>query len=429
MANTLKVTDKIAAVAAEIFSETSYVAKNSMRSVEDDLQGAQKIGNSVRVKIPSRFPVNSDTFSNGKTAYSRGTRDAVTQETRTLTCNQSKWSGFDLTAEELAVFTGDDAKAMREIMETPVAALVRQTDIYMFDLMAKQGANRIAILSQSNGFTTDDASAMNSILAEQLASTGERKLALSAKDVHKAQVSAKGLFQSAEDIAKQYKSGVVSVGQGFDSWFNTQSLLTITIGTAFNDIATGRIEVNTNYVAGATSLVIKCDSTQHGLTLKAGQALEIESVYAIDPQTLVAVPRKATVIVQADATLSSAATTTLTVVPMYTSSDNITLANVSALPLANANISVVENQTGANSGKLAKVAIGWQKKAVAFATIPLSNDTPGADSSTQSADGVDIRIIRQYSAGSNSNANIMDIQFGGLIVRPEWVVSAVGTLA
>jgi hypothetical protein len=429
MANTIKVIDKIAAVAAEIFTEVSYVARNSVRSIEDEFAGSAKIGNSVRVRIPSRYSVNSDTFSNGKTTYSRGTRNSIAQETRTLTCDQSKWIGMDLTSEELAVFTGDDAKAMKGLLEQPVANLARQTDIYMFAQMALLGQGRISLIDASKGFTTDDASQLNAALAEQLAASGDRKLALGALDMSKAQISAKGLFQSAADIAEQYKKGVVSVGQGFDSWFDTQSLPTITIGTAFSDGGgSAPVTVTTTYVMGDATLALTGTA---GTTINQYQALEVGGVYAIDPQTLTAVPRKATLIVQANATFDSAGHALVSVAPLYTVAGNITLANVSAYPTAAAKVKIVENAgaTNVNGGKLAKVVIAWQKKAVAFATIPLPSDLPGAEASSQNADGIDIRVVRQYDKDANTVTTIADLQFGGLITRPEWIGTSCGMLA
>jgi hypothetical protein len=426
MANALKVIDKLAAVAAEIFTEVSYVAQNSVRSLEDEFSGSAKIGNSVRVKIPSRYAVNDDTFSDGKTSYSRGTRNAIAQEVRTLVCDKSKWIGMDLTSEELAVFAGEDAKAMKELLQQPIANLARQTDLSSFGQMALSGLGRVVMLDATKGFTTDDASRMNAVLAEQLSASSDRKLALGALDMSKAQISAKGLFQSATDIAEQYKKGIVSTGQGFDSWFDTQSLPTITIGTAFS-LNGNKVHVGANYVSGATSLVLHGeDSTVNGKTIKAYQAIEIEAVYGIDPQTLTAIPRKATVINQADVTFGTDGIATLTVVPMYTTTGNITLGNVSSLPIANAKVTIVENTTGANSGLLAKVAIAWQKKGVAFATIPLPKDLPGAECSVMSQDGIDLRIIRQYDKTANAVTTIADIQYGTLITRPEWIGSCVG---
>lgn len=429
MANTIKVIDKLAAIAADIFSEVSYVARNSVRSYEDEFAGMAKIGNSVRIRIPSRYTVNDDTFSNGKTTYSRGTRNAIAQETKTLVCDQSKWIGFNLTSEELAVFAGEDKKAMKDLLEQPLANLARKTDLYMFSKMALEGTSRISLIDASKGFTTDDASLMNAALAEQLAAPSDRKLALGAKDMSKAQISAKGLFQSAADIAEQYKKGIVSTGQGFDSWFDTQSLPTVTIGTAFS-VAGNKIKVSANYVSGATTLVLEgLDTTVIGKTIKAYQAIEIEGVYSIDPQTLDTIPSKATVINQSDVIFGTDNKATLTVVPLYTIADNITLGNVSDLPAINAGVTILENQTGSNSGKLAKVCVAWQKKGIAFATIALPSDLPGAEASTQKADGIDIRIMRQYDKDANFVACIADLQFGGLITRREWVASAVGTFA
>lgn len=426
MANQLKVIDKLAAVAAEIFTEVSYVARNSIRSYEDEFTGTQKIGNSVRIKIPSRYSVNSDTYTDGKMTYNRSTRNSIDQEVRTLVCDQSKWIGMDLTSEELAVFTGEDAKAMKELIEQPIANLARQTDLTSFAKMSLLGLGRVDLITTASGFTIDDASAMNAKLAEQLASPADRKLALGAVDMSKAQISAKGLFQNASDIAEQYKKGIVSTGQGFDSWFDTQSLPTVTIGTAFSNNG-NKITINANYVAGATTLVLKgADSTVNGKTISAYQSIEVEGVYGIDPQTLTAIPSKVRVIAQADATFGTDGLCSLTVFPMYKVSDNITLANVSALPLANAKVTVVENLDGTYSGKLAKIAIAWQKKAVAFATIPLPKDLPGAEASSQNKDGIDIRVIRQFDKSVNAVTTIADIQYGVLVTRPEWVGSCVG---
>jgi len=429
MANTIKVIDKVAAVAAEIFEEVSYLANNSIRSMEDEFVGAQKIGNKVRIRIPSRYQVQSDTFSGGMMTYSRGTAANIAQETRDLLCDKSNYIRFDLTSEELAVFSGSDAAAMTEILKQPMSNLARKVDLDGFGLMMLKGGSRVALLSDANGFTIDDASVVNSRIAEQIADTGNRYLALSASDMSKAQISAKGLFQASNDIANQYKSGVIASGQGFEKWFDTQSLPTLTIGTAFGDAtATSGITITTTVsTAGQATIALTGDATQYSKTFFAGQAIQIAGCYAIDPQTLLAIPTKATFIVQADCAFSGAgALAAMSITPMYTVAGNITLANLSAYPQSGAKVTVLENLTGTNNGKLCKVAIGWQKKALAFASIPLPKDLSGADCAVVNKNGIDIRVTKQYQINSNAQATVIDLQYGFLNTRPEWVGSAAG---
>jgi len=421
--NVIKISDKVATVAAEIFHDVAVVPANSDRSLEDEFKGSEKIGDTVRKKIPSRYEA--------QTGNSRGTANDIKQETKVLNLDQNKFIKLDLTSQELAVFTGTDAKAMKELLLQPVSNLARQTDLYMFDLMAKKGGNRAVLATAANGFTNKDAGKLNAMLNAQLApGMDTRYIAVGAEDMETAVDSNKELFNAQGEIAKQYSEGVVARGQGFSKWLNSQSLFTITIGTAYSN-AGDRITVNTySYAAGATTLVLKAaDSLGNGKTIKAGQAITVAGVYQIDPETLTAIPRLAPIIAQADATFGTDGLCSLTVVGMYAKANNITLANVSALPASAANVTVVENLTGATSGKIARVVTAWNKKAVMFATMDLPTQLAGAEASKWTVDGLTIRYISQYDASTNADSKIVDIQFGGMVIRPEWIATAVGIYA
>lgn len=401
MANALKVTDKLAAVALDIFKQTSVVAQNSMRSLEDEFTGSNKIGDSVRAKVPSRYEL--------KSGNTRTTPNAIEQRTRTLTLNQNKYVHLNLTSQELAVFSGTDAKAQRELLEQPLANLARFVDTYCFGLMAAQ-AGRILVKKTATEVSYKDVSQLNAAMATQLAPR-ERLIAASADDLSSIQQSQAALLNPDKAISDSYEEGIAGRGLGFSKWFESQSTGSLTVGTCTS------AQVNGTPAEGDTSIPVDAITG----TIKAGQAITFAGVYGIDPQTLTGIPTKYTAIVAADVANGGTAITITR--PLYTKTGDITLANVSALPANDAAISVIES---GDAGKIATNVIGWTKKAFALAFMELPTDLPGAEASRMDEDGVSIRIVRQFEFGSNSLNAVAEVQCGGLVLRPEWIAGMRG---
>ena len=415
MSNNLKVTDKLAAVALDIFKQTSHVAQHSTRSYEQEFNAGAKIGDNCRIKIPSRYAL--------QTGNNRTNPQAIEQQTRNLTLNQNKYVSLNLTSQELAVFTGTDAKAQQEILEQPIANLARYVDTYCFGLMnsaANATIQKLAIDMSGNAtddVTVKDVARMNSMLGSQLAPY-DRVVAASPFDLASIQRSQLGLFNPSKDVSDAYHSGMAGSGLGFGKWIETVATGTQTVGTATT--------ATTSAAVASDGLVAIPISSLSGFAF-AGQALTVSGVYMIDPQTLTGIPQLATMTLSADAPAGS--TTLYVVNPLYSAGgSSLTLANVSALPANGATVTFIEAVTAKTTqvGKTAYNLVGWTKKAFALAFMHQPDDLAGAEARSITEDGVSIRIIKQYQSRSNSMDLIADLQFGALVTRPEWIVTQTG---
>ena len=400
MANTIKVTDKLAAIAIDVFMAKSYVAANSVRSDEDEFGGSTKIGDTLRKRVPARYQL--------QTGNDRSNPQAIEQQTKTLSLNQNKFVALNLTAQELAVFTGTDAKAQRELIEQPVANLARYVDSYCFGLMALQAANQISIATAGTVSYKDIAN-MSAQMGTQLAPS-ERILAASPLDLASIQGSMSTLLNPTKAVSDAFDSGLAGSGLGFGSWHEsvsvgTQGCLTVS-GTASATVtAEGTITIPT------------------AATILQGQAFTIAGVYKIDPQTLTGIPSLYTFVAAAASTGTSVQITN----PIYTIAGSITLANVSALPISGAVLTNVG--VAGDSGKNAYNLIGWTKKAFSLACMDLPTDLPGAEASKVTDNGISIRVTRQAQTRANAVDTICDLQFGALVLRPEWIARMTGVAA
>ena len=403
-ANQIKVTDKMAAVALDIFTQTSYVAANSVRSYEDEFSGSAKIGDSVRIKNPSKYNVQ---FGNN-----RAQPQAVGQTPKILTLDQNPYVEIALTSQELAVFTGTDVKAQREIMEQGIANLARNVDTYMFGIMNQTAMNQVA-RSSTTGVSYKDLSVMNSRLGGQLCPKGDRHIAACALDLSQIQQSISTLYNPDKEVEDAYMDGVVGTGLGFSKWLETESTGTQSIGTMTSATTSAAVTVE-----GSISIPV----TSTTGTLKAGQAFTCPGCYQIDPQTLTGKPILYTFVAAADVPATSTAIPIVT--PIYDLNyPLLNMRNISALPGSGATITPIESQ---DAGKLATNIMGWHKKAVALACMDLPTDLPGAEASKLSIDGLSIRIIRQYTLQNNAVNILADMQYGGMVLRPEWMVNMTG---
>ena len=223
----------------------------------------------------------------------------------------------------------------------------------------------------------------------------------------------KGLFQSATEIADQYKRGLMGIAAGFE-WLMTQTLPSFTTGTRAVSASTVSATVST----GRTVTLATSDAD--GTTIPVGDQFTVAGVYTINPLTRASTSKLQVFTVQLPATVNGGA------------------VNVNVLP----HISIIApNQTvsAALAGGAAVTFMGapsvttdvnlaWHKDAFMVAFCDLPTDLPGAEAyiARDPETGVSIRFAKQYDPQLDVVYHRADVLYGFKMVRPQLAVRVQG---
>jgi hypothetical protein len=261
------------------------------------------------------------------------------------------------------------------------------------------------------------------ILTENLAPSSDRCALLNPASVVEFNDAVKGLFQSSDNIAKQYREGMMGRTGGFDVYENT-FLPNHTRGSlAGSPLTTGAaIGTSTTANSWAATTTLDIDSATSATTLKAGDVLTFGTVASglvdVHPETKQSLGRLKKFVVQADVTLT-------------------TLANAYAVTVSPAIIYGVGNAyqncilTKADTDNMTVTAFGvastaygqnlqFHKDAFVFATAPLIDvGSLGAFGARDSMDGISMRLARQYDITNDRVPARFDILYGFGGLYPE----------
>lgn len=401
--NTLLTNDLITRQALRILRNKFVLASRALRNV-DDLFGkvGMKAGDTVRVRIPVRY-----TSATGAAINKNNSTE--TQTSITLT-QRNIGMGFLTKDRTLSI---DDFT--KRFIEPAMAQLASDIDQDGFALYYKS-TNLVTPGSYSNGnpaaFTGADVATLRPFLdakarmVEQAAPDDDKMYVAVTPSATAAVVDGlKSLFQSASEIADQYKRGLMGMAAGFQ-WVQTQTLPTHTTGTRTN--TTPLIDGNQT----GSSILMK--GAGNAVTITRGDQFTISGVYAINPLTRAATNKLQVFTVQAAKTTSAGGAVTVDVLP----SISVTAPNqtVSAQAADGATVTWM----GAN-GVSTEVNFAWHESAVLVAFCDLDTDLPGAEASkmTDPESGITLRLVGQYENGTDEVVWRLDVLYGWQIVRPQ----------
>jgi len=223
----------------------------------------------------------------------------------------------------------------------------------------------------------------------------------------------KGLFQSTENIRRQYREGLMGRTGGFDVYENTLTPSHTTGswgGTPLTDgTALGTGTTATTWVSQTDMEVDGVTSTN---TLKAGDIITFSGIYAVHPESKVNTGKLRSFVVQSDVTFTTSADNyTVTVKPgvIYGSGNayqNCVLSGVSDTDgLTTTLIGAVSSAFGND--------IQMHKDAFVFATADLEDVSKyGAWGAREQYDGISMRFARQYDITNDAVKSRFDILFG-----------------
>jgi len=393
----------IAKAAAAMLADELQFTKSIATAEASDYKGKNGYsnGDTVYVSKPARF-IPQETFD-----ITSSMQDIVEEEVP-LTLDVSSTVGVNVTSTEMA--TDVQVKSLIKRLIKPAVSAIAQNVEQRFLEKATDATFNVVGTAGSTSFDTDTILSAREKMNKFLCPKDADRFFLQDSTAGRAAVNArKGLFQSASDIAKQYKMGYVGTADGFN-WMENELLTTHTNG---NDVTS--VLVNGATATGATTLAIDGLTTTTG-TVKKGQVFTLAGVFAVHPITRAVYPFLQQFVVTADATANGSGEATVGISPaIHAASGVASLQNVSALPADNAALTFVGAADGAYTQNLA-----FHKNAFRKVSVPLVMPTQAEFAAQETVNGITVAIVRDFDITTRKMITRLDF-LGGLVAdRPEW---------
>lgn len=391
----------IAKVGAKVLEDNVIFCKSIAQADATDYDGKNgyKNGDTIYVNIPMRATPTSS-FDQTSTVQD------VVEVTKPLTLDIVSSVAFDVNTNEFATEIGLES-VMNRIIKPAAVSMAHDFENKILERVTPWIYNSVGTPG-SNTFDVDVILEARQKLNENLCpkNTDERFFMFNSKAGRKAVGARKGLFQSSEEISKQYKEGYIGIADGFN-WLESEMTQTHTNG---NDVV---FEVRTTVsTQGATSIVVEGLTTTTG-TVKKGTVFTVAGVNAVHPQTREDLGELQQFVVTADATADGSGYATLSVSPaMYTTG---TLQNITAFPADGAAITPV-----GTASQTARQNIAFHKNAFRMVTVPLILPTNAEFAAQYSYKGFNMAVVYDWDQAKRKMMLRLDMLGGVCQERPEW---------
>jgi hypothetical protein len=348
-----------------------------------------KIGSTLRIRKPNRYVV-----SDGPNLV---TQDNDEQWT-TLTVSTQKQIGMGFTSAEFALSLDEFKSRYIDPAASQLAATIDADVASVYKWIGN------SVGTPGTTPATSQVILSGQQLLDEMACPREGRFAVINPAANAALVEGtKGLFNPTGTISKQYNTGNMgsALGLPFDM---SQSINTFTTGSRTATGTTGAA-VSTN---GSTTITLA--GMGAGGTILQGDVFTIAGVFAVNPQTRQSTGSLFQFCVLANAVADGGGAATVTVAPIYDST--VALATVNSLP---ANGAVVTFRGAASTGYPQNLIL--HPDAVTFATADLVLPKGIDMGSRAQADGISIRIIRDYDIGTDRLETRLDVLYGFAVQR------------
>jgi hypothetical protein len=406
--NTLLTPTMITRKAVRVLHQKLNFCGNVNRQYDDRFaETGAKIGTSLNIRMPSKYSV--------RTGASISHQEHVERSTP-LTVSSQYGVDVSFTTVELTMELDDFSE---RIIEPAMAQLAAKIEGDAFQVAYKSVANYTNATTNAlmtyKYFQKGQANITN-----QLAPLSQRYACLSPDSQVEFNDAVKGLFQSQENIRRQYREGLMGRTGGQDVYENTlvPSHTTGTMaGSPITDGAALGTSSTDNVWASTTALSLS--GATSATTLTAGDIITIATVYDVHPETKVTRGKLKTFVVQADVaftTLANAYTVTVSPAAMYGSGNGYQNCALSGSADTDGHAAVLIGAVGSGFGQ----DLQFHKDAFVMATADLEDVSRyGAWGARSVKDGISMRIARQYTIADDSVPCRIDVLWGFAPIYPE----------
>lgn len=420
MPNALQTSTLITNEVLRIAHNTSGFLGRMNTDYESSWKGKYAPGSTVKARAPVQF-----TIRNGATASIQDVNDRSVD----VTIRPELGIDFAVSDYELTTAVRNDGsidKAFRERYLKPAGLRIAAEVDFQVALMIKNSvANFVGTPGTGPATLADLATAQVPMDNEGCPRDNMRYAAISPLANAALVPALATLFNSRDDITKQYKSGMLNPMLGIDP-IMSQNVPTHTVGPLggtplVNGANQGLFSASAteNPVGATTSLVTDGWTAAAALRLNAGDVITIGGVFAVNPETKQSTGTLRQFVVTANTSSDASGNATIVISPAIIASG--AYQNVTARPADNVGITVVTG--AANTGYAQNIL--WHRDAITFVSPEL--ELPGGmdmASSASMADegGISLRFVRGFDILNNRRISRFDVLWGGAVTIPQWCV-------
>lgn len=393
----------ITRLAVRLFKNSNAFIQNIDTQYDDQfaVDGA-KIGDTLKIRLPNDYTVTDgpglsaqDTNEQSTSLVVNFQRHVDTQFTSAQLSLSMQDFSERVAAPMMNNLAGNVAKQVMTGVEGGVSNFVANFD----------GAGAIASPTSQTVLDAD------ALLTTRSAQEFDRNLVTSPQTMARLTGTMQGLFNPAPDISRQYRKARIYDALNF-KWFRDQTTLLHTTGTftagTVNGANQSGLTLTTNAITG---------------TLKKGDIITIAGVNSVNRVTKGDDGTLQQFVLTADA---ASGATSLSIYPAIiapatsgpAAGADVQYQTCAAAPANGAAIALVNT-----AGERYRKNVAYVPQLVTMATCDLKLPSGNGDSARANADGLAIRIIRNfYNVQTDAFVDRTDCLFGYTFVRPEWAV-------
>jgi hypothetical protein len=398
--NNLLTIDMITRESVRLFRNSNWFLRTIGRQHDDEFaRSGAKIGANLRIRLPNDYILRT-----GPTAVPQGTSEQ--QTTLVLATQMGVDVSFSSADRALSL---DDYS--RRILAPAVNILAGGVAVSIMQNI-EQAANLVQNTDTGGNMISPTAGtwlAAGAVLDQNGAPRNDRFVVLDPLSQARTVTSLMGLFNPQAKISDQYIRGTMAVDTlGFD-WGMDQTVLRHTTG-AYGAPPT---------VAGANQTGASLTVTALAGPLLAGDIFTITGVNSVNRVTKQSNAQLAQFTVTAN--VAGGATSIPIyppIVPAGAGGVQVPFQTVVASPAAGAPI-VFATPAGSTYRK----NFAYYAEAITMATADLELPRGVHEAARETYDGISLRMVTDYAVLSDQFITRLDILFGSLMVRPEWVVA------
>jgi len=392
MANTLLTTTSVLRKALMILHQKLNFVGNIHRGYDKKfaVDGA-KIGDTLVIRLPNEYPTGT-----GPTITDADT----TEQSTSITVSTQRWVAPSFLSSELTLSLDDFSERVIEPAMARLAAQVEADALTMSRDIYRQTGTPGTAPSTFLTYATAQA-----ILTDELSPLSKRCFHVKPMDMAIIVDALKGLFQSSENIASQYREGIMGTAIGGD-WYQNTHMVKQTNG---NKVASVTVSG-----AGQTGATLLLGSLSASDTFKKGQVFTLAGVNRVHPETKVDTGELQQFVVTADAT-AAGATLSIGIAPSIVVSG--ATQTVTASPANGAAVTFAGGQNAVYGLDLL-----FYKDAFALATADLIMPKGVDMSGREVMDDISMRLVRQYEVGSDKLRTRLDVLYGFKTIRRQQAV-------
>jgi hypothetical protein len=397
--------------AARILHQQGTFLTSVNRQYDDKFaQSGAKIGTALNIRLPSKYSVRTSATYAGQDHVERSTP---------FTLSSQYGVDVSFTTLDRTMSLDDFSKRVLQPAMKQIAAKIEGDAL----TLAYKYVNNYVNATTNAKLTYAYLQRAGALMSGQLAPVGERTALLQPLSAVEFLDATKGLFAAQSNLNEQFREGMMGRTGGFDIG-ETINLPAHTTGSLAGSALTNgsALGISTTTASWTSTTAINIDGATSATTLLAGDIITLSGVYEVTPENKVNTGRLQTFVVQADVTLTTLATGyDVTVKPA--------LIYGAGNPHKNCVLSGVANTDGLTVTRIGAASTAFaqdlffHKDAFVFGTADLEDVSPyGASCSRANVDGISLRWVQQYAAGSDTVAGRFDILWGFAPLYPELAV-------